>query len=553
MLTGEANSSKSRARPSRRRFRAPNSKPDGARRKGRRPRPAAPPCSARRWRCNERQARQARRPAGARNPQPGQARASSASCCRRSGSSWSRRLTRPARTGRDRYHVRGECADQGARRGRWPPALSRSPTIRALRRCARRPARRLYRQLGGRRTGARLRNGMRRVEDALQAAGASTPAQRRGSFNATLCLAHPDGREQLYIGNVEGTLVWPPRGDMGFGFDPVFMPDGFDITFGEMPPEAKHSWAPGESASRTARGLSPSSWRARLSNIETFPAPVRAGTRPRQRPLRRLCPLAVLRRQVPLLRLQLARPSRRVRRSHVRRELRARDRPLRRAGAGPPGAVDLLRRRHALADGPALGRGHPRGRSAGTGRSMPRPRSRSRPTRPASRPTVSAAIARRASTASRSACSRCARDRWPSSAAAILSTRPSPRCGSRSRSSRARLRPDLCAPATDARGLARRADRGAVARPGPHLALPAHHRAGDALLRPPHGRQAQDAGRGPRRRFLRADAGADATQRACLPTRFRTTPGPARRAPTTSSTGATANMPGSAPARTAAC
>ena len=87
--------------------------------------------------------------------------------------------------------------------------------------------------------------GMRRVEDALQAAGANTPAQRRGSFNATLCLAHPDGREDLYVGKVEGTLVWPPRGDMGFGFDPVFMPDGFDITFGEMPSERKHSWSPG--------------------------------------------------------------------------------------------------------------------------------------------------------------------------------------------------------------------------------------------------------------------------------------------------------------------
>jgi XTP/dITP diphosphohydrolase len=87
--------------------------------------------------------------------------------------------------------------------------------------------------------------GMRRVEDSLQAAGAHTPSLRRGSFNATLCLAHPDGREVIFEGKVEGTLVWPPRGQKGFGFDPVFMPDGFDITFGEMPPEAKHSWAPG--------------------------------------------------------------------------------------------------------------------------------------------------------------------------------------------------------------------------------------------------------------------------------------------------------------------
>lgn len=87
--------------------------------------------------------------------------------------------------------------------------------------------------------------GMRRVEDALQAAGAATPGQRRGSFNATLCLAHPDGRDVLFEGRVAGTLVWPPRGDRGFGFDPVFMPDGYDITFGEMPAAQKHSWAPG--------------------------------------------------------------------------------------------------------------------------------------------------------------------------------------------------------------------------------------------------------------------------------------------------------------------
>lgn len=87
--------------------------------------------------------------------------------------------------------------------------------------------------------------GMRRVEDALQAAGASTPAQRRGSFNATLCLAHPDGHDALFTGSVTGTLVWPPRGDIGFGFDPVFMPDGFDVTFGQMSSEVKHSWSPG--------------------------------------------------------------------------------------------------------------------------------------------------------------------------------------------------------------------------------------------------------------------------------------------------------------------
>jgi len=88
--------------------------------------------------------------------------------------------------------------------------------------------------------------GMRRVEDSLQAAGANTPSARRGSFNATICLAAPDGAEAIFTGRVDGTLVWPPRGTLGHGFDPVFMPDGYDLTFGEMPPEQKHSWSPGQ-------------------------------------------------------------------------------------------------------------------------------------------------------------------------------------------------------------------------------------------------------------------------------------------------------------------
>jgi XTP/dITP diphosphohydrolase len=94
-------------------------------------------------------------------------------------------------------------------------------------------------------TGRDYQMAMRRVEDLLQASGATSPGLRRGAFNATLCLAHPDGRDVLFVGKAAGTLVWPPRGDKGFGFDPVFMPDGYDITFGEMPSEQKHSWSPG--------------------------------------------------------------------------------------------------------------------------------------------------------------------------------------------------------------------------------------------------------------------------------------------------------------------
>lgn len=91
-----------------------------------------------------------------------------------------------------------------------------------------------------------FKRAMRRVEDALQAKGAATPSERKASFNATLCLALPDGADRIFEGVAKGTLVWPPRGELGFGYDPVFMPEGYDITFGEMPAEAKHSWAPGQ-------------------------------------------------------------------------------------------------------------------------------------------------------------------------------------------------------------------------------------------------------------------------------------------------------------------
>jgi XTP/dITP diphosphohydrolase len=88
--------------------------------------------------------------------------------------------------------------------------------------------------------------GMRRLEDALQAANATRPADRRAHFMATLCLAKPDGTDWIFEGKVDGTLLWPPRGERGHGFDPVFMPDGYDITFGQMPAAMKHSWEPGK-------------------------------------------------------------------------------------------------------------------------------------------------------------------------------------------------------------------------------------------------------------------------------------------------------------------
>ena len=96
-------------------------------------------------------------------------------------------------------------------------------------------------------TGRDFTLGMRRVEDALTAAGASGPADRKANFSATLCLAHPDGRDTLFVGRVDGTIVWPPRGNLGHGFDPVFMPVGYDITFGEMTSATKNGFVRGQS------------------------------------------------------------------------------------------------------------------------------------------------------------------------------------------------------------------------------------------------------------------------------------------------------------------
>ncbi|CAN7228169.1 RdgB/HAM1 family non-canonical purine NTP pyrophosphatase [Mesorhizobium sp. LjNodule214] len=87
---------------------------------------------------------------------------------------------------------------------------------------------------------------MQRTEVALQEVGAVDPAQRKGRFVAVICLAFPDGDAEYFRGEAEGTMVWPPRGTLGFGYDPVFLPDGFEKTFGEMSAEEKHGWKPGQ-------------------------------------------------------------------------------------------------------------------------------------------------------------------------------------------------------------------------------------------------------------------------------------------------------------------
>lgn len=94
---------------------------------------------------------------------------------------------------------------------------------------------------------------MQRTEVAMQEVGAMEPAQRTGRFVAVICLAFPDGQAEYYRGEAEGTLVWPPRGDLGFGYDPVFLPNGHDKTFGEMSAEEKHGWKPGQATALSHR------------------------------------------------------------------------------------------------------------------------------------------------------------------------------------------------------------------------------------------------------------------------------------------------------------
>ncbi|GAB5468913.1 MAG: RdgB/HAM1 family non-canonical purine NTP pyrophosphatase [Rhodospirillales bacterium] len=77
---------------------------------------------------------------------------------------------------------------------------------------------------------------MRKIETAL---GASS--DRHAAFVCALALVWPNGHEVVFEGRIEGSLVFPPRGDAGFGYDPIFLPDGERQTFGEMEPAAKHA------------------------------------------------------------------------------------------------------------------------------------------------------------------------------------------------------------------------------------------------------------------------------------------------------------------------
>ena len=97
---------------------------------------------------------------------------------------------------------------------------------------------------------------METVEQKLRERGATTPERRKAHFVSALCVAWPDGHVEEFEGRVGGTLIWPPRGDKGFGYDPIFLPDGHARTFGEMPSEEKHGLPPrGKGLSHRARAF----------------------------------------------------------------------------------------------------------------------------------------------------------------------------------------------------------------------------------------------------------------------------------------------------------
>jgi XTP/dITP diphosphohydrolase len=101
-----------------------------------------------------------------------------------------------------------------------------------------------------------FRFAMNKIQTMLVERGAKMPAQRRAHFIAALCLAWPDGHVEEFEGRVDGIVAWPPRGDKGFGYDPLFLPDGHERTFGQMGADEKHGLPPkGKGLSHRARAF----------------------------------------------------------------------------------------------------------------------------------------------------------------------------------------------------------------------------------------------------------------------------------------------------------
>ncbi len=101
-----------------------------------------------------------------------------------------------------------------------------------------------------------FRRAMATIEEKMHERGATAPEQRTAHFVSALCIAWPDGHVEDFEARVDGTLVWPPRGNKGFGYDPMFLPDGHARTFGEMSSDEKHGLPPrGKGLSHRARAF----------------------------------------------------------------------------------------------------------------------------------------------------------------------------------------------------------------------------------------------------------------------------------------------------------
>ena len=101
-----------------------------------------------------------------------------------------------------------------------------------------------------------FRRAMETIEVKLYERGATALEKRKAHFISALCVAWPDGHVEDFEARVDGILVWPPRGTKGFGYDPIFLPDGHARTFGEMSSDEKHGLPPrGEGLSHRARAF----------------------------------------------------------------------------------------------------------------------------------------------------------------------------------------------------------------------------------------------------------------------------------------------------------
>ena len=178
---------------------------------------------------------------------------------------------------------------------------------------------------------------MARIERLLQERGATQPAQRKAHFVSALCVAWPDDHIEEVEARVDGTLVWPPRGSAGFGYDPVFLPDGHARTFGEMTSIEKHGLPPlGLGLSHRARAF------VKLAETALTSADTKAfGVYVHWPFCLSKCPYCDFNSHVRHAA---------DRRGALCPRLCPRDRNSGGARAGPRGLLDLSRRRHAVAD-----------------------------------------------------------------------------------------------------------------------------------------------------------------------------------------------------------